>query len=559
MNEFFDVLSSSGNVAGTLFAISITIFFGLLIGKIPFGNIKLGIAGVLFAGIILGHFGLSVDAHWSHFIKELGLMLFVYTIGLQVGPALFETLKKSGLSLNIAAFVIVTMGAIITILIYKFAHVPMEVAVGLFSGGTTNTPSLGAAESALAELFGSSHSITKMPAQGYAMAYPFGIMGIILSMVLLKLFFRVNPDKEAEKFKAENTSQSKFITVNLKVNNKLIFGHKIDELPFIKERFVSVSRIKKNNSPVELAYRDTIIEQGDIIYAIGDEERLKEFQLAVGEVSDVNLLKEKSKDISYKEIIVTRKNTLGKSLSKLKIDLKYPELKIAWITRAGVQLHPNDNLTLQFGDRIRVVGRTDSLKKISDEFGNSIKDLTHPDLLATFFGLCLGILIGIIPFSLPNIPIPLKLGLAGGPLIISLILGRLSNIGPLTFYLPTSSNLALREIGILLFLSCTGLKSGHGFFDTLINGGGLKWMLLATLITFVPLIVVGLIMALRKVNYLTICGLLGGSMTDPPALAFANSVADSDAPALAYSAVYPLVMILRILYAQLLVLLFITV
>jgi len=489
------------------------------------------------------------------FAREFGLILFVYTIGMQVGPGFFASLRRTGLPLNIMAGSIVILGAAIAVAIAKFAQVPMAAAVGLFSGATTNTPSLGAAQEAIRSLPYAPAGSGSLPGLGYAVAYPFGIIGIILTMVALRALFRVDLKKEtAELLERAGSKPAKLAHLNLVVTNPNLEGRRLDQLPVLKMTGVVVSRIK-HQGQVELAKPEDVLHLGDTLLAVGPGEELEELRMLVGQVSSEDLRAGVS-HLVMRRVIVTKKAVLGKKLEELNFLESYG-VTVTRVTRAEVELSATPERRVQFGDMVVIVGREEDITKVSGLLGNSIKQLNHTELIPIFVGIGLGVLFGSIPIAFPGIPAPVKLGLAGGPLLVAIILSRIGRIGPLLWYMPNNANFAIREIGIVLFLSCVGLHAGEKFVDTLVHGAGLQWMGLAMLITLAPLLIVGLFARIvLKTNYVSICGLLAGSMTDPPALAFANNVSGSDAPSISYATVYPLTMLLRVVCAQLLILIF---
>lgn len=554
MNWFVQLLNGE-SIAHSVLVISVVAALGLALGSLKIKGIGLGIAGVLFSGLAIGHLGYRIPTQILEFAREFGLILFVYTIGMQVGPGFFASLRRQGLPLNIMAASIVILGAVITVAIAKFGNVSMAAAVGLFSGATTNTPSLGAAQEALKSLPGILPETTTLPGLGYAVAYPFGIMGIILTMLFLRFVFRIDLKKEtADLLNSNGLKPAKLSRLNLLVANGNLDGKRLDQLPMIQKLGVAISRIKHGDT-IELARPDSVIHKGDTLLAVGSDRRLEELRLTVGEISTEDLRAQKS-DLVLRRLIVTKKAILGKKLGELDF-LENSEVTVTRVTRGDVELSARPDRRIQFGDTLYLVGREDDINLVSKSLGNSLKQLNHTELIPIFVGIGLGILLGSIPVVIPGVPAPVRLGLAGGPLLVAIILSRLGRVGPLLWHMPDTANFAIREIGIVLFLSCVGLHAGEHFIHTLAHGDGLRWMLLAMLITVVPLLLVGLVARIfLKVNYVTICGLLAGSMTDPPALAFANTISGSDAPSTSYSTVYPLTMLLRVLCAQLLVLLF---
>ena len=541
----------------TISLLALVAVIGLWIGHFKIKGVGLGIGGVLFGGILVAHFttqyGIKLDSHTLHFVQEFGLILFVYTIGIQVGPGFFASLRQSGLTLNGLGILIVALGALVTILIYKFADIPLDVALGIYSGAVTNTPSLGAGQQILSEL-GMSQTTSNM-GMAYAMAYPFGICGILLSMWLIRLFFKIKVDEEAANFEKESGHDKEALkSISLKVTNTNLNGIHLIEIPGFDDEDVVCSRLKRGELVI-VPKADTDVQLGDILHLVGNPEGLKKMHLIIGEEVDVPVAS-LSGEIRSERVVVTNEKVLGKKIRHLGIHQKYGVV-ISRLNRAGVELVPTAHTTLQFGDVLHMVGKTDILNQAISVIGNAKQKLLQVQMLPVFIGIGLGVLLGSIPFYIPGFPVALKLGLAGGPLVVALILARIGSIGKLYWFMPPSANLALREIGIVLFLAVVGLKSGGSFVDTLTNGSGLEWMGYGIFITLVPLMIVGLIARLYvKLNYLSLCGLLAGSMTDPPALAFANELKEgSGAAALSYATVYPLTMFLRIISPQLLAIL----
>ena len=529
----------------------------LWIGHWKIKGVGFGVGGVLFGGIIVAHFtnqyGLKLDTHTLHFVQEFGLILFVYTIGIQVGPGFFSSLRRSGLKLNGFAFLIVLLGGITVVFIHKFADVPLDIILGIYSGAVTNTPSLGAGQQILSEL--GMNSTTETMGMAYAMAYPFGICGILLTMWLIRLFFKVNVDEEERNFKQESGHDKESLTaMDIKVTNKNLDGLCLIDVPGFGKGDVVCSRLKRGDS-ISVPKANTEIYLDDILHLVGEINALKKMRLIVGDEMDVPT-STVSGEIRAERVVVTSEKVLGKKIKSLGIHQKYGVV-ISRLNRAGVELVPTANTTLQFGDVLHMVGPTDVMNNAISVIGNAAQKLQQVQMLPVFIGIGLGVLFGSIPFYIPGFPVALKLGLAGGPLVIALVLARIGTLGKLYWFMPPSANLALRELGIVLFLAVVGLKSGGSFLDTLLNGDGLEWMGYGVIITLVPLLVTGLIARLySKLNYLSLCGVLAGSMTDPPALAFANAIKEeSGAAALSYATVYPLAMFLRIISPQLLALL----
>ena len=542
------------DIAITISLLALVAVIGLWIGHWKIKGVGLGIGGVLFGGIIVAHFtnqyGIALDSHTLHFIQEFGLILFVYTIGIQVGPGFFASLRKSGLKLNGLAILIVVLGAVSVVVLTKAIGVPLDIALGIYSGAITNTPSLGAGQQILTEL-GLSHATSTM-GMAYAMAYPFGICGILLVMWLIRLFFKIKIDEEANRFNQESGYDKESLhTISVKVTNHNLDGLGLLEIPGFEEEDVVCSRLKRGENVI-VPKADTEIHLDDVLHLVGDDHALRKMRLVIGEEVDMPVLSA-SGEIRAERVVVTNEKVLGKKIRALNVHSKYGVV-ISRLNRAGVELVPSGDTSLQFGDVLHMVGRTDVLNQAISVIGNAQQKLLQVQMLPVFIGIGLGVLFGSIPFYIPGFPVALKLGLAGGPLVVALILARIGSIGKLYWFMPPSANLALREIGIVLFLAIVGLKSGGNFIDTLVNGSGLEWMGYGIFITFVPLMIVGVIARLyAKLNYLSICGLLAGSMTDPPALAFANEMKeDNGAASLSYATVYPLVMFLRIISPQLL-------
>ena len=545
------------DIAITISLLALVAVIGLWIGHWKIKGVGFGVGGVLFGGIIVAHFtnqyGLKLDTHTLHFVQEFGLILFVYTIGIQVGPGFFSSLRRSGLKLNGFAFLIVLLGGITVVFIHKFANVPLDIILGIYSGAVTNTPSLGAGQQILSEL--GMNSTTETMGMAYAMAYPFGICGILLTMWLIRLFFKVNVDEEERNFKQESGHDKESLTaMDIKVTNKNLDGLCLIDVPGFGKGDVVCSRLKRGDS-ISVPKANTEIYLDDILHLVGEINALKKMRLIVGDEMDVPT-STVSGEIRAERVVVTSEKVLGKKIKSLGIHQKYGVV-ISRLNRAGVELVPTANTTLQFGDVLHMVGPTDVMNNAISVIGNAAQKLQQVQMLPVFIGIGLGVLFGSIPFYIPGFPVALKLGLAGGPLVIALVLARIGTLGKLYWFMPPSANLALRELGIVLFLAVVGLKSGGSFLDTLLNGDGLEWMGYGVIITLVPLLVTGLIARLySKLNYLSLCGVLAGSMTDPPALAFANAIKEeSGAAALSYAKVYPLAMFLRIISPQLLALL----
>ncbi|MCE4564600.1 putative transporter [Maribellus sp. CM-23] len=545
-------LFSESGTPSTLLFLSLVGISGILLGKIKIFNVKLGIAGVLFTGLLVGHLGARSQAETLHFVKEFGLILFVYSIGLDVGPRFLSSLKSNGLKLNFLAVGIVVLGFLCAIGLKLAFDIPTPVITGIMCGAVTNTPGLGAAQQVIQEQL-SNPQLTELAGMAYAVAYPFGIIGIILTMLIIRGFFRIKVQKEAEDFSNKVSGVSgKLEAVNLKVSNQALEGKTI---AFLREtlsgEFV-LSRIFRNNEFI-IPEEDDTIQTGDTLYGVSTKQNFNTLELKVGKLEktgDLNI----TGRLGMRHVVFTNKKLAGKTIKEIGISRRFP-VNITRIFRFGSEIMPSENDSVEFGDTIRIVGKRKALDEVAKLLGNSMKELSHPNIIPILIGIFAGVLLGSIPFAIPGLPAPAKLGLAGGPLLVALFLGHKGRIGKLDFYMTPGANLFIRELGIILFLACVGLGAGKHFVETIINGGYM-WMVYGVAITAIPILIIGFIARFLKFNYLSICGLLAGSMTDPPALEFANSQAPVQAQSTAYATVYPLVMFLRILLAQALVLIF---
>ena len=546
-------------IALTVSVLALVAVVGLWIGNVKIRGVGFGIGGVLFGGIIVGHFvdqaGVALSSPMLHFIQEFGLILFVYTIGIQVGPGFFASLRVSGLRLNLFAILIVILGGLVTAVLHKLFNIPLPVVLGIFSGAVTNTPALGAGQQILRDL-GVPFEVVDQMGMSYAMAYPFGICGILLTMWLVRLFFRINVEKEAQRFEeSSGNGHAHLHTINVRVENPNLNQMAIQDVPMLNNDNIVCSRLKRGELLMVPA-PGTLIQAGDLLHLVGRPEDLHNAQLVIGQEVATSL-STRGTDLKVERVVVTNEKVLGKKIRDLHVKQRY-DVVISRLNRAGVELVASSSASLQFGDILNLVGRPEAIDAVAAELGNAQQKLQQVQMLPVFIGIGLGVLLGSIPLFIPGFPAALKLGLAGGPLIMALILGRIGSIGKLYWFMPPSANLALRELGIVLFLAVVGLKSGGDFVATLTQGDGLSWIAYGIFITAIPLLTVGILARmLAKMNYLTLCGMLAGSMTDPPALAFANNLhATSGAAALSYATVYPLVMFLRIITPQLLGVLF---
>lgn len=549
--NWFTQLITEESVARTVILLGVAGAAGSALGKVRLGGISLGVAGVLFVALFLGYLGLAVDPHVLEFVREFGLIIFVYTLGLQIGPGFFGSLRARGLMLNGFAAAIVLLGAVVAVGLIRGGWVSLPAGVGLLSGATTNTPSLAAAQQALKQV-GVADGAAAVQGLAYAVAYPFGILGIILTMVLVRRGFRVDVKAEvAAAEAAHHPARSRTATRNFEVRNPNLVGRALGKVPGLAGSGVVVSRFSRGGA-VEVARPETLLRLGDILHAVGPEEGLDEVRVVVGADAGVDL-KTLPGSVTNRRLIVTRGDVFGRELGEIEAFAEH-NVVVTRVTRGGIEFTATPGFRLQFGDVLMVVGEAPRIGAVAAAVGNSNKALNSPQPIPFFLGIALGVMVGAIPLAVPGLPAAVKLGLAGGPLVVAILLSRVANTGPLVWYLPTNANHMLREVGITLFLAAVGLKSGGRFMEVLLGGDGLRWLLFGALITAGPLLAVGLLArAWKKLNYAELCGLLAGSMTDPPALAFAQETTGSDAPAVAYATVYPLVMILRVFSAQLIV------
>ena len=552
MDWIYSLFFGTG-IGHSILLIAIVIFVGIMLGKVKVAGISLGITWILFVGIILSHFNMRMDPHALHFLKEFGLILFVYSVGLQVGPGFFSSFKKGGITLNLLAVLIIVLGVITTYIIYKITDLPVTTMVGILSGAVTNTPGLGAAQQAFSDMTGQEGTDIAM---GYAVAYPLGVIGIILAIIIIRYVFRISLDKESESIQTQQEERiSRATHVSLVVKNPALFGKEVAEVAnLIDKRFV-ISRILHEHTGLEIAHARTPLEAGDKLFVIAAQQDIEAIIAFIGERIEMHRADWEQLDVNLvsRRVVITRSEINGKSLGELHLRGGFG-VNVTRVNRSGVDLVASPGLELQIGDRVTVVGTEKNLGNVEKILGNSLRRLREPNLVPIFLGIALGILLGSIPFMFPGIPQPVKLGLAGGPLIVAILISRFGPHYKLVTYTTMSANLMMREIGISLFLACVGLDAGNGFVDTVLNGG-YAWIGYGFIITFLPLIIVGVITRLiYKVNYFTLMGLIAGSTTDPPALAYSNDMAGNDLPSVGYATVYPLTMFLRVLTAQLFVL-----
>lgn len=556
MNWLQDLLTNPDSIAHIVALYSFVIAAGVLLGKIKVFGISLGVTFVLFVGILAGHFGFTGNASILSFIQDFGLILFVFCIGLQVGPSFFSSFKKGGISMNLIAVGIVALNIAIALIMYYAlqGRVEIPMMVGVLCGAVTNTSGLGAANEALSQLDYSGPEI----AMGYACAYPLGVIGIILSMIVIRYICRVDMGKEAadiQRGEEANPHLKPFI-VSLEVQNEALVGKNLSQVQKFLARDFVCSRIIQDGE-IHIPNANTTLHVGDKMYIVCAEDDSEAIAAFIGPQVDMDWedLKQQDKTMVSRRILVTQPNINGKTLGELHFSSMYG-VNVTRVNRSGMDLFASRQLTLQVGDRVMVVGPQDAIERVAHLLGNQLKRLDHPNIVTIFVGILCGILFGSLPIAIPGMPTPVKLGLAGGPLIISILIGRFGYKVKLVTYTTMSANLMLREIGIVLFLASVGLKAGGNFVQTVVEGDGLLYVGIGFLITFIPLLVMGMVARwYYKLNYFTLMGLIAGSNTDPPALAYANQTAGNDAPAVGYSTVYPLAMFLRILTAQLLILL----
>ncbi|MCS7089569.1 MAG: putative transporter [Verrucomicrobiota bacterium] len=556
MPEWWTEFQQVQPVAHALLVLSGIGALGLAFGSLRWKGLSLGVAGTLFVGLIFGHLGLGISAEVRAFVQEFGLILFVYTIGMQVGPGLLDSLRRQGTDLNGAAAAVVILGAALAAGLGIWLGLNPAAVAGVFAGATTNTPALGAAQEALRAIGVQDPARLAEPAMAYAVTYPFGILGIILAMLLLRVWLRVDLDQERRRYReAERAGQESLTYLNVELRNPNLDGLTVRQLPGIDKLGVVISRLRKaGEKEIQVARAETVLNVGDVMVVVGRAKAVNQFRMIVGRVVSEDLTRVEG-PVTYARVVVTHRACVGQSLRELALNHRFG-VTVTRLTRADVELPVTADTRLQFGDMLRLVGTRSDLERAARFLGNAVEELNHTRLVPMFVGVALGILAGTVSVQIGSMPAPVRLGLAGGPLLVAIILSRIGRWGPLVWYMPVNANLLLREFGIVLFLACVGLRAGEHFLGAFDGGRGGLWLLAGAAVTAVPLCLVGLwLRVVRKMNYLSICGLLAGSMTDPPALAFAQSYCRSDAPAVAYSMVYPLTMLLRIVIAQVMVML----
>jgi len=559
MDWLINLFTQTDSIAHIALLYSVVIALGVYLGKVKICGISLGVAFVLFVGIIAGHIGFTGPTNILNFIQDFGLILFVFMIGLQVGPGFFESFRKGGVTLNLLATAMILLNIAVMFACYYIFfdtsdNKTLPMMVGTLYGAVTNTPGLGAANEALTSVF-SDNEIPQI-ASGYACAYPLGVLGIIAATVAVKYLCRIklkNEEDELDAMEAENPLQKPY-AMHLKVTNHYLAGKTLQQISEFLNRDFVVTRLM-HNDVLSIPNSDTVFEINDMIALSCAEADAEAIEAFIGPKIDVNWAEEdKVNTLVSKRIVVTRPSVNGKTIGKMHLRSLYG-VNITRITRHGIDLFASRSHHFHVGDRIMVVGPEENVKRVADVLGNEVNRLNAPNIATIFVGIIVGLIFGSIPFNIPGMPIPLKLGLAGGPLIIAILIGRFGHLIKLVTYTTTSANMMLREIGLVLFLASVGIKAGAGFWDTVIQGDGIKYVYTGFLITVIPILIVGTIARLKyHFNYFTIAGMIAGSYTDPPALAYANQICSKEAPAIGYSTVYPLTMFLRILTAQLIVL-----
>lgn len=547
-----------GGVSHSIFILSIVITLGLVLGKLKVRNVSLGLTWVLLIGVVFGYFSMNLNEQLLHFLREFGLVLFVYSIGLSVGPSFFSSFKKGGLALNMLSLITIALSLVVTVVIAYSTDTPVTALVGILSGAVTNTPGLGAAQQTYFSMTGVDAPDIAM---GYAVAYPMGVIGVILAFILLRYLLRIKPTKEEEKAE-RGLGQLEQLTVRsftLEVTNPRIDGQTVKELRHFAERHFVISRIILNadKSHNMLVNGATTLHLHDKVLIVASPKDIDAITALVGKPVDVDWSPYEKEFIS-RRVLVTKPEMNGKTLSQLNLGDNF-DATVTRVNRSGVDLVAHPHLRLQLGDRLTVVGSELSIGKVSKMLGNSLKRLNYPNLIPIFLGIALGCLVANIPLLIPGMPQPVRLGLAGGPFIVAILMGYFGPRYHLVTYNTISANMMLREMGITIFLACVGLGAGHGVISTLLNVQGLTWFAYGILITMIPLILAGIIgRKFFHLNYYTLMGVLSGSNTNPPALAYSNMLTDSDQPAVSYATVYPFAMFLRIISIQIMVLLFLS-
>ena len=552
--EWLHSLLFGQGIAHTVLVLAVVIVLGVALSRIKVAGISIGTTWILFVGIAVSHFGMTIDADTLHFIKEFGLILFVFSIGLQVGPSFFSSFKQGGLRMVACAATVVALGGVVTYLIHIITGTPMTTMVGVMSGAITNTPGLGAAQQAYIDSTGINDPTIAL---GYAVAYPLGVVGVILSLVALRFLTRVDFAEENKALEAMRAEQTNVVRLSVEFTNGALEGHTIAHMRELVNRQFVISRIMQPDGTISIADGNSLLKMGERLRVICSPEDSEAVVAFLGQ--QIEMSKEEwgatpdsQHSLVSRRIVITKSELNGKKFSDLRLRTKYG-INITRVNRAGIDLIPYQGMELQMGDRVMVVGDERAIDQVAEVLGNSTKKLREPQLLTIFFGIALGVVLGSMP--LMHIPQPVKLGLAGGPLIVAILIGRFGPHFHLVTYTTMSANLMLREVGLAMFLAGVGIGAGDGFVEAIVNGG-YRWIGYGVIITMLPLLVVGMVARLKmKMNYYTLIGMLSGSSTNPTALGYANTLAGNDMPSLSYATVYPVVMFLRVLVAQLLIML----
>lgn len=550
------------SLPSTIILYSVVIFTGIYLGKIKIFGVSLGVTFVLFVGLLLGHFGYTTSPEVINFMRDFGLILFIFSIGMQVGPGFFSSFKEGGIRMNLLALLGISLNVAVMLGIYYIqggaeGSTSISQMVGIMQGAVTNTPGLGAAQQTFLQVVPDGGNVSQQMSMGYAAAYPLGVIGIILTMILIKVIFKIDNAKETAELEAEsNNSELAPLMMTLRVTNDLIDGLNMLKLHTLISADYVVSRIEQPDGHVIIPTSKTEVHLGDLCLIVCQAQDEEIFNRFIGPSVEKKWEMEQGPVVS-RRILVTRTEYNGVKLGSLHLHDGY-QLNVTRVNRAGMDLVASYGLRLQMGDRLTVVGKLSDIDNLASKLGNSMKRLNEPNLITMFIGIFLGIVVGCIPLQFPGMTVPMKLGLAGGPLIVAILLSAYGHKIHLVTYTNSSANLLLRELGICLFLASVGIAAGKNFAATVFTPEGATWVLYGFAITMIPLLVMGIVARAKyKMNYFTICGMISGSYTDPPALAYGNKIANNDAPAVSYSTVYPLTMFMRVVAAQLVILFFI--
>ena len=554
--KFFSEVIPSGSAASGLAVLSLAVVLGLGLGAIRVRGIRLGVAGVLFAALLFGQLGFTVDAKVLEFLRDFALIIFVYAVGLQVGPGFLDSLRREGLRLNLLSLAVIALGALLTIVVVRVARIPHMAASGLYAGAFTTTPGLAAGQEALRNSLAPSsdqiNAAMDMTSLAYTVAYPFGILGPMMVIALLRRIFGVKMEEErAALVAAEQSERPPIEFLDVEVTRETHAGMRLKDHPLLRSLGINFSRLLRGNT-VMVPTGDTAIQLGDIYRAVGSRDGLAELVAAMGRLSDSNI-GESAGDVQRMEFIVTRHQVLRRPLRELDL-IRRNGVTLVRVNRSGIELAPTASHRLHFGDHVTAVGPAAGLKKLETELGNSPDTLNRPQLIPIFLGIVLGVLIGSIPLAVPGLSLKLRIGMAGGPMLAAILLSQLGNVGSVVWYMPAAANQLFRDFGLAVFLACVGLQSGNHFLQRVSHSGGIGFIFWGAVIAVLPALVVGILARhFLRINFVTLSGWIAGAMTSSPALMFANDLAGSDAPAVAYAAVAPLGMLAPIICAQLMV------